>query len=451
MMEQKTRKLPRFLAGLLSLGVLLGISSAGAVSMTAEQAAWRTEYYYQASLDEVKATTFAGYCARSVNWHLVMLGINTRCIACNGNQEWDTYYQRGVSDGGYPIRTFSAQDHSFQTALETVARSDNTSNILVCFEKGRSAAGQRYGHTFYIHSIVGDTVYFAESFHSQWPQEDGSLLDIPEGKLITASIAQVAAYYNNCEFEGLIQFLDKKLSREAILSAKHPYTDIYQPWQTEAIADCYTKGILNGISETSFDPESPLNFAQVGSVLYRFYGNMEGGRPAPSENGTPSTSPARDLAQQAEAPAEALEMETIVALAEEAPASEVLPAASDPALMEILVAQSNPWYTEALTWASNMLGLESDQPLHKVSREELVYMLYTFASCYLCDSLQNTADLSQYSDVSSVSPWAKDAFAWAVGNGILRGTSDATLSPQNKTTRGEAAVVFSKLSQMFAN
>ncbi len=41
---------------------------------------------------------------------------------------------------------------------------------------------------------------------------------------------------------------------------------------TDAVAWCYEKGLMNGVSDTSFDPEGTLTRAMVATVLYRAEG-----------------------------------------------------------------------------------------------------------------------------------------------------------------------------------
>ena len=50
----------------------------------------------------------------------------------------------------------------------------------------------------------------------------------------------------------------------------------------------------------------------------------------------------------------------------------------------------------------------------------------------------NAANLSTFADGANVNDWAKDAYAWAIAEGIIA-TRDGVLAPQANATRGEIA------------
>ena len=103
------------------------------------------------------------------------------------------------------------------------------------------------------------------------------------------------------------------------------------------------------------------------------------------------------------------------------------------------------WYTDAVIWAYNAgvaAGVSATKfaPNEPLTREQLVTMLYGYAS--RSEQLTGGADaLSAYRDQASVSPWAREAMAWAVSAGVICGTSATTLSPQKIGTRAEVATV----------
>lgn len=71
-----------------------------------------------------------------------------------------------------------------------------------------------------------------------------------------------------------------------------------------------------------------------------------------------------------------------------------------------------------------------------ITREQMVTMLYRYAG-----SPSVNGNLSGYADASTVSGYAADAMAWAVGSGIISGTSATTLSPQGSATRAQVATI----------
>ena len=56
-------------------------------------------------------------------------------------------------------------------------------------------------------------------------------------------------------------------------------------------------------------------------------------------------------------------------------------------------------------------------------------------------------DLTVFTDGASVSDWAAEAVAWAVGEGILTGKSGNTLDPQGTATRAEVATILMRFCQ----
>lgn len=60
--------------------------------------------------------------------------------------------------------------------------------------------------------------------------------------------------------------------------------------------------------------------------------------------------------------------------------------------------------------------------------------------------MEGAADLSAYPDRGAVAKYAQDPMAWAVGNGIITGTSDGRLNPEGTATRAQFAVIMYRFS-----
>ncbi|MBQ7161864.1 MAG: S-layer homology domain-containing protein [Clostridia bacterium] len=109
------------------------------------------------------------------------------------------------------------------------------------------------------------------------------------------------------------------------------------------------------------------------------------------------------------------------------------------------------WYAKPVMWAYSKgyaAGVSESlfAPNRYVSREMLVQMLYSYARKNGKD-VSGRADLSGYSDLGSVSGWARNAVSWAVDAGMIAGTSKDTLSPQKPATRAEASVILVKFAR----
>lgn len=84
-------------------------------------------------------------------------------------------------------------------------------------------------------------------------------------------------------------------------------------------------------------------------------------------------------------------------------------------------------------------------PDDPITREQLASALSRLAAFLGVGDGSAVGDLSSYPDEAAVSGWARDAVAWAVGNGIMG--DGGSLRPQDGTTRGEAA----KMTVSFAD
>ena len=109
------------------------------------------------------------------------------------------------------------------------------------------------------------------------------------------------------------------------------------------------------------------------------------------------------------------------------------------------VHDANAWYYDAVMWAweNQIVDGYMDgtfRPNEPLTREELVTILYRYAA-----GEPTEIDMSGYTDAKLISPWAQDAFKWALGSGIVEGTSDTTLSPHDGAKRCQVAAMLVRL------
>ena len=103
------------------------------------------------------------------------------------------------------------------------------------------------------------------------------------------------------------------------------------------------------------------------------------------------------------------------------------------------------WYSKAVAWAfdkklTSGSGNGKFSPDSVITREEVAVFYYAYAN-YIGKASNNKADLSKYSDKSHISKWAVYAISWAVGEKLLSGTSNSTLSPKSFCTRAQMSVI----------
>ena len=111
----------------------------------------------------------------------------------------------------------------------------------------------------------------------------------------------------------------------------------------------------------------------------------------------------------------------------------------------------NQWYTPYVSWASEysivngysstIFGISDD-----ITVEQAVTMLSRFAE-YMDYDVYADEDLCDYSDVNTVSAWAKNAMAWAVEKGIYNCSS--FLNPKEKASRALIAEMMYNFTYVF--
>ena len=167
-------------------------------------------------------------------------------------------------------------------------------------------------------------------------------------------------------------------------------------WAHAGIDYCVANGLMSGVGNNLFAPSMTTTRAQIVQILY----NLEG---EPKVSGA---TPFTDLTQG--------------------------------------------WYQDAVLWAYQtgvVAGTSSTtfDPDLPVTREQIAVILMGYAEKVL--GVTRTwvpADLSSFPDAGSVSGWAKDAMADAVGLGLISGASNGgqtCLEPQGSATREQVATI----------
>ena len=86
-----------------------------------------------------------------------------------------------------------------------------------------------------------------------------------------------------------------------------------------------------------------------------------------------------------------------------------------------------------------------------ITREQMARMLMEFAKVQKYD-VSDISDFDKFADASQVSRWAADNMRWAVGSGIISGsTKDGKyyMNPKGNATRAECAVMLTKFIQKY--
>ena len=214
--------------------------------------------------------------------------------------------------------------------------------------------------------------------------ETGMLTGVAPGTAVITASAGGGAYSARC--------------RVTVLEGSAPhYEDVPEDaWYYEAVQYTSEHGLFQGITETKFGPHITMTRGMLVTVLYRLEGE-------PAVDG--QTQPFTDV-------------------------------------------DAGRYYGDAITWAANsgvVNGVTDTRfaPEAAVTREQMVTILYRYAGLEGAD-VTAKADLESFPDHDQVKPYARDAFSWAVGAGIIQGNSNGgvtTLSPRNSATRAQVAAV----------
>ena len=112
------------------------------------------------------------------------------------------------------------------------------------------------------------------------------------------------------------------------------------------------------------------------------------------------------------------------------------------------------YYSQAVGWAASngiVSGTSAStfSPDSTITREQMASIFYRYAA-YKGYDTSSSAPLTQYADSSDVSSYAVLPMQWAVGSGIITGTSASTLSPQTGASREQAALIIERFVEKFA-
>lgn len=180
-----------------------------------------------------------------------------------------------------------------------------------------------------------------------------------------------------------------------------PFTDLSpSDWYYSDVCFAYKNKLFQGLTATTFSPNTNMNRAMLAAVLSRLAG-----------------------------------MES---------------AAFSAGFSDVA---ADAWYADAVNWAAwagivNGMGDGTFAPDDNVTREQMAVMLYRYARDFLGMEVPASGDLTGFSDHTKISSWARDALSWAVGHGILNGYSDGSLTPNGTATRAEVAAMLQRFSAL---
>ena len=170
------------------------------------------------------------------------------------------------------------------------------------------------------------------------------------------------------------------------VQTEEPFTDVQMDdWFYNAVVYVVKNGLMNGVTNTQFSPDTATTRGMIVTILYRMAGK-------PAADGTSFA----DVEQDA-------------------------------------------YYADAVAWAAESgivmgYGDGTFGPNDSITREQMATMLYRYAG-----SPAVTQTALQFADSGEVSSYATNAISWAVQQGILSGKTGNILDPQGDATRAQVA------------
>lgn len=196
--------------------------------------------------------------------------------------------------------------------------------------------------------------------------------------------------------------LTKGTNTDPEISVKLPFTDVNkEAWYYDVVEYIYSKGIMTGLNQTTFGPDTMLSRAHFATVLYR----MEG--------------------------------EPVITYAN------IYPDVSN-----------GIWYTDPIVWANQakvITGYENGifGVADEITREQLVLILYRYAGYKGYDNSQRS-DISTFSDSQKVSGFAKEAMQWAIAQKIITGKDNGkSIDPQGSASRAECGAMIMRFNNAY--
>ena len=169
-------------------------------------------------------------------------------------------------------------------------------------------------------------------------------------------------------------------------------------WYGESVGAAYELGLVRGVTDTTFEPDSTTTRGMIVTMLYRL-------------EGEPRIS-------------------------------------SGSAFDDV---DAGMYYADAVAWASqNDIVTGYDEatfgPNNAITREQMAAILYRYAQ-YKGYRTTAGVDLSGYVDADSVSSYALASLQWANAAGLVTGTSSNTLTPDGSATRAQVATIFMRFME----
>ena len=208
-------------------------------------------------------------------------------------------------------------------------------------------------------------------------------------------------------FDDLPMELKRQVKNHAVLVAAEekfaelkdqnfPFTDV-SGWYEDAVRYVYRNSLMNGTSNTTFNPNGIVSRAQLVTILYRMAGEPE----------VSGKSVFTDV-------------------------------------------ESGRWYSDAIEWAAaegivKGIGNDKFDPEGEITREQIVTILHRY-----CGTPTSNAKLDSFPDNQDVGNYALEALRWATENEVINGVTSGDsvlLAPKATATRAQIATIIMRFKE----
>lgn len=382
-----------------------------------------TTYTYTATVTKESETLFATFTNPHGFSEFVLTTVNTSVAEVNGvgyatfqdavNAVANNGTIRVLKGGAYTVsgnKTFTV-DNNQETVTLTAASGHNLSKTGDTYTVSRRSTG---GSSATYAVTVKDSGHGAVTASSKTAAagrtvtltvkaDEGYALDtltVTDAKGKAAALTEKSATVYTFEMPASAVAVEASFKQGAHVCPMDGFHDLdADAWYHSAVDDVLNRGIMSGVSDSSFAPNDTLTRAMAVQILW------------------------------------AVEGKPVVNYA-----------------MTFTDVAQNDWYAEAVRWAGSagvVSGYSADKfgPNDPVTREQMMTILYAYAKGEgkgFADAWMMQLD---YVDADQISSWAYEAACWCTTNGVVSGKTGGVLDPKGNATRAEAAKMLVNLME----
>lgn len=303
----------------------------------------------------------------------------------NGSHPTKGVKEQSVKNGDVIVLHYT-DDYTVEEGSEKWARRDNTATEVTYKVEFNTNGGSK---------LKSQTVKDGEKVSEpSVPQKEGYIF---KGWYIDNDFTKVYDFTKKVTSDLTLYAKWEKEKTEETEIEPIKFTDVKKDdWFYNAVEFVKQKGIMNGVSETEFEPEAKLTRAMFITVLYSL---------------------------------------------------ENKPKTGDVSFSDI---KTNDWFYNAVSWGAEngIVSGVSDtifDPDSDITREQLSVMLYRYYKFKGYDLSSTGKNISEYNDSQEISDYAKDALSYISGIGLIKGKSDTTINPLDNATRAETAMIIMRM------